>query len=91
MTSILNPDKFIGVNLAVAREWDRDLDKCPSYWHLCELARILQEAETASSTYRKITSDSTEPNMLIYLAYLGFAVLVFTFITLGIGLLRKSG
>ncbi len=33
--------------------------------------------------------ESTEPNALICLAYVGFAVLVFTFITLGIGLLRK--
>ena len=34
--------------------------------------------------------DSTEPNALIYLAYVGFAVLTFTFITLGIGLIRRD-
>ena len=35
--------------------------------------------------------DSTEPNGLIYLAYAGFALLTVTFITLGIGLIRKQG
>jgi Ni,Fe-hydrogenase I cytochrome b subunit len=36
-----------------------------------------------------INPDSTEPNELIYLAYVGFAVLIFTFIVLGIGLIKK--
>ncbi|PPL02086.1 DUF6965 family protein [Parapedobacter indicus] len=39
--TIGNPQKFLEVNLAVVREWDRDLDKCPSYWHLCELANVI--------------------------------------------------
>jgi len=34
--------------------------------------------------------ESTQPNSLIYLAYAGFTVLIFTFVTLGIGLLRKK-
>ncbi len=34
--------------------------------------------------------ENTEPNSLIYLAYAGFAVLIFTFVTLGIGLIRKK-
>lgn len=34
--------------------------------------------------------DSAEPNALIYLAYLGFAILTFTFIVLGIGLVKKT-
>jgi hypothetical protein len=33
---------------------------------------------------------STEPNALIYLAYVGFAFLAFTFIGLGIGLIKKA-
>lgn len=33
--------------------------------------------------------ESAEPNNLIYLAYAGFALLAFTFVTLGVGLLRK--
>lgn len=32
---------------------------------------------------------STEPNALINLAYVGFALLTFTFISLGVGLIRK--
>lgn len=35
--------------------------------------------------------DATEPNALVYLAYIGFALLTVTFITLGIGLIRKQG
>ena len=34
--------------------------------------------------------DSSEPNTFIYLAYVGFAVLTFTFIVLGIGLVKKT-
>ena len=34
--------------------------------------------------------EATEPNSLIYLAYVGFGVLIFTFISLGVGLLRKK-
>ena len=34
--------------------------------------------------------DSTEPNILINLVYLGFAILTLTFIVLGIGLLKKN-
>lgn len=37
-----------------------------------------------------LKSDSTEPNALIYLAYIGFAVLAFTFIVLGIGLIKET-
>jgi hypothetical protein len=38
-----------------------------------------------------LSPESTGPNKLIYLAYAGFAVLIVTFITLGIGLVRKPG
>lgn len=34
--------------------------------------------------------DATKPNDIIYLAYLGFAVLTLTLIVLGIGLLKKK-
>jgi hypothetical protein len=34
--------------------------------------------------------DATEPNALIYLAYLAFVVLTITFIALGIGLIKKK-
>ncbi|MEX2591227.1 MAG: hypothetical protein WD426_00540 [Anditalea sp.] len=34
--------------------------------------------------------ESTEPNAWIYLAYVGFAILTFTFIVLGIGLIKKA-
>lgn len=37
-----------------------------------------------------IDPNSTEPNSLIYLAYLGFAVLSFTLLVLGIGLVKKD-
>ena len=37
-----------------------------------------------------LDAESTEPNALIYLAYVGFGILAFTFIALGIGLVRKS-
>ncbi|HLU89967.1 MAG TPA: hypothetical protein VKZ51_09065 [Cyclobacteriaceae bacterium] len=33
---------------------------------------------------------ATEPNAWIYLAYLGFGILTFTFLVLGIGLVKKS-
>ncbi|SRR5690606_3025125 len=33
---------------------------------------------------------STEPNAWIYLAYVGFVILAFTFITLGVGLIKKT-
>ncbi|MEC3879626.1 DUF6965 family protein [Parapedobacter sp. 10938] len=38
---ITEPDKFLEVNLGVVRAWPRDLNKCPSYWHLCQLAAII--------------------------------------------------
>lgn len=34
--------------------------------------------------------ESTSPNKLIYLAYVGFALLTFTLIALGIGLIKKE-
>jgi|SRR5690554_5138654 len=34
--------------------------------------------------------EATAPNAFIYLAYVGFAVLTFTFIVLGIGLIKKA-
>lgn len=34
--------------------------------------------------------DSSEPNNLIYMAYLGFAILTITLIALGIGLVRRT-
>ncbi len=34
--------------------------------------------------------DATKPNEIIYLAYLGFAVLTLTLIVLGVGLLKKK-
>lgn len=36
-----------------------------------------------------VDPESTEPTKLIYLAYAGFALLTFTLVTLGVGLLRK--
>lgn len=44
-TVITDPDKFLEVNLDVVREWPRDLNKCPSYWHLCQLAALLSDTE----------------------------------------------
>jgi hypothetical protein len=37
-----------------------------------------------------LTPDATEPNALIYLAYLAFGVLSITFIALGVGLLKRE-
>jgi len=49
-TTLGNPQKFLDVNLAVIREWDRDLEKCPSYWHLCELVHVISgESGTANN------------------------------------------
>ena len=42
-TVIVDPDKFLAVNLDVIRAWPRDLNKCPSYWHLCQLAAIISD------------------------------------------------
>ena len=44
-TTITEPDKYVKVNLDVVREWTQDLNKCPSYWHLCQLAAILSGAD----------------------------------------------
>ena len=38
-----------------------------------------------------LPSDATEPNRLIYLAYVGAAVLAAALLTLGVGLLRQAG
>jgi hypothetical protein len=35
-----------------------------------------------------VKPDNTEPNAFIYLAYLGFSILTFTFIVPGIGLVK---
>ncbi|MGV3763784.1 DUF6965 family protein [Parapedobacter sp.] len=40
-TVLADPDKFLSVNFDVIRQWPRDLNKCPSYWHLCQLATIM--------------------------------------------------
>lgn len=37
-----------------------------------------------------LNPESKKPNALIYMAYLGFAVLIVTFISLGIGLVRMA-
>ena len=37
-----------------------------------------------------LKTDSSEPNAFIYLAYGGFAILTFTFLVLGTGLVRKA-
>ncbi|MEX2430380.1 MAG: hypothetical protein WD645_00500 [Dehalococcoidia bacterium] len=38
-----------------------------------------------------LSPDATEPNALIYLAYVGAALLITGMLTLGVGLLRKPG
>ena len=48
-TTITDPHKYLEVNLAVIREWPQDLNKCPSYWHLCQLAAVVS-GETASKS-----------------------------------------
>lgn len=42
-TTIVDAKKFLEVNFAVAKAWPKDIDKCPSYWHLCELAQVLSD------------------------------------------------
>lgn len=42
-TIITEPEKFLEVNLDVVREWPRELNKCPSYWHLCHLAAVISD------------------------------------------------
>ncbi len=37
-----------------------------------------------------LSPDATKPNNLIYLAYVGFGILVITLLTLGIGLVREK-
>jgi hypothetical protein len=37
-----------------------------------------------------LSPTATKPNDLIYAAYLGFAILILTLVTLGIGLVRKG-
>ncbi|HWK56193.1 MAG TPA: hypothetical protein VNQ80_02575 [Parapedobacter sp.] len=49
-TVITEPDKYLEVNLDVVRNWTRDLNKCPSYWHLCQLAAIISGTEQAEGT-----------------------------------------
>lgn len=49
-TVIAEPVKYLEVNLNVLREWPRDLEKCPSYWHLCQLADIISVTEKAAGT-----------------------------------------
>jgi len=53
--------------------------------HGTPLAAILIPAAFFLSVLRP---ESTDPNALIYLAYVGFAVLLFTFVALGIGLIK---
>lgn len=48
-TRISDPKKYLEVNLDVVRTWDKDLNKCPSYWHLCELVDVLSD-RTGEST-----------------------------------------
>lgn len=40
-TTITDPRKYLDINLAVVRGWTQDLNKCPSYWHLCQLAAVI--------------------------------------------------
>lgn len=49
-TIITDPDKYLEVNLDVIREWPRDLNKCPSYWHLCQLATIISGTQSPDGT-----------------------------------------
>ena len=44
-TTISDPEKYLAVNLDVIKEWPRDLNKCPSYWHLCQLAAIVSDGK----------------------------------------------
>jgi len=37
-----------------------------------------------------LSPDATKPNNLIYLAYVGFGILIITLLTLGIGLVKKK-
>lgn len=43
--TIIDPKKFLEVNLNVIKAWKGDLNKCPSYWHLCELANVIDLAK----------------------------------------------
>ncbi|MGV3760945.1 DUF6965 family protein [Parapedobacter sp.] len=38
---IADPRLFLETNLNVVDEWKGNLDKCPSYWHLCDLVKVL--------------------------------------------------
>ena len=49
-TVITEPDKYVTVNLDAIREWPRDLNKCPNYWHLCQLAAIISGTEKTEPT-----------------------------------------
>lgn len=44
-TVIAEPGKYLEINLDVVREWTRDLNKCPSYWHLCQLAAVISDTQ----------------------------------------------
>lgn len=41
-TTIEDPQKFLSVNFDMAKEWKGDVNKCPSYWHLCDLVKVIQ-------------------------------------------------
>ncbi len=43
-TRIEDPKKFLEVNFDVVREWKGDPNKCPSYWHLCDLVGVVNGA-----------------------------------------------
>jgi hypothetical protein len=40
-TVIGDTKKYLEVNLNVLKSWPGDLNKCPSYWHLCDLVAII--------------------------------------------------
>jgi len=57
---IVDPDRFIEVNMGVIRVWKQDLEKCPSYWHLCELIRVMSGSDDTPATQENIRSTTEQ-------------------------------
>ena len=49
-TIISDPAKYLEINLDVVRQWSLDLNKCPSYWHLCQLVAVISAMERPAGT-----------------------------------------
>lgn len=47
-TKIEDPRLFLEVNIDVIKEWKGDLNKCPSYWHLCDLVKVIEAQHQTS-------------------------------------------